>query len=53
MTGDESRERERETISRVCYMTITRLCGVIPFLRSLTTEFMVRKVAIERRDADT
>jgi len=51
MTGDEPREREK--ISCACYMTLSRFCEVIPFLRSLTTEFMVRKVAIERRDADT
>jgi len=48
-----TRERERETIRRACYMTISRLCEVIPFLRSLTSEFIVREVAIERRDADT
>jgi hypothetical protein len=44
---------ERDTISCACYMTIWRLCEVIHFLRSPTTEFMVLKVAIEPRDADT
>jgi len=38
--------QERETISCVCYMTISRLCEVIPFLRSLTTEFRVRKLQL-------
>jgi len=44
MTGDES--WEGETISRACYMTILRLCEVIPFLGSLTTKFMVRKLQL-------
>ena len=44
MTGDES--RERKTISRVDYITISRLCSVIPFLSSLTTELMVRKLQL-------
>jgi hypothetical protein len=29
VTGDES--RERETINGTCYMTISRLCEVVPF----------------------
>jgi hypothetical protein len=44
MTGDGS--RDRETISHACYMTISRLCEVMPFLTSLTTEFMVRKLQL-------
>jgi len=43
MTGDESRERE---IIQSCYMTILWLSEVIHFLRSLTTEFMVRKLQL-------
>jgi len=36
----------RETIGHAFYMTISRLCEVKPFLRSLTIESMVQKLQL-------
>jgi len=44
ITAGGSQEKKRETISRVCYMKISRLCEVIPFLGSVTTKFIIRKL---------
>jgi hypothetical protein len=52
MTRDESRERERETISGACYMTISKLSEVIPF-EITDYRIPIKKAAIERRYADT